>query len=79
MSSNKVIVQFKHFGPAPKLNEAANDLGVLVEELDAAHDVIPISEENGIYSVLVEDRAVNRVEAALNARPKDPAEGVKAA
>jgi hypothetical protein len=41
--------------------------------------VIPINEERGIYSVLVEDRAVNRVEAALNARPKDPAEGVRAA
>ena len=79
MPGNKVIVQFKHFGPAPKLNEAANDLGVLVEELDEAYGVIPISEEKSIYSVLVDDRAVNRVEAALNARPKDPEEGVKAA
>jgi len=76
MPGNKVIVQFKHVGPAPSLAEAANALGVAVGELDAAYGVISTDAANGLYSVLAEDSAANRVEAALNARPKDPAEGV---
>ena len=73
----KALVRFKHVGPAPSLAEAANKLGVLVDELDAAHGVTPIgAAAAGLYSVLVNDAAAARVEAALNAREKDPAEGV---
>ena len=76
MPGNRVIVQFKHVGPAPTLAEAANELGVMVGEMDTAYGVIATDAANGLYSVLVDDPAVNRVEAALNARPRDPAEGV---
>jgi hypothetical protein len=76
MPDNKVIVQFKHVGPAPSLSEAATQLGVSVSELDATYGVISTDAASGLYSVLVEDPAVNRVEAALNARQRDPAEGV---
>jgi hypothetical protein len=72
----KALVRFKHVGPAPSLAEAANGLGVLVDELDAAYGVTPVDPAAGLYSVLVNDAAAARVEAALNAREKDPAEGV---
>ena len=72
----KALVQFKHVGPPPSLAEAANELGVLVEELDATYGVTPIDAASGLYSVLVNDAAGARVEAALNAREKDPAEGI---
>ena len=72
----KALVQFKHVGPPPSLAEAANQLGVLVDELDAAYAVTPIDAAAGLYSVLVNEGAAARVEAALNAREKDPAEGV---
>jgi hypothetical protein len=72
----KALVRFKYVGPPPSLAEAANALGVLVEELDAAYGVTPIDAAAGLYSVLVNDAAAARAEAALNAREKDPAEGV---
>ena len=72
----KALVQFKHVGPPPSLAETANALGVLVEELDATYGVTPIDAAAGLYSVLVNDAAAARVEAALNAREKDPAEGI---
>jgi len=76
MSGNKVIVQFKHVGPPPSLPEAANELGLMVSELDEPYGVIPTDAAAGLYSVLVEDTAATRAEAALNARGKEPAEGV---
>ena len=76
MARNTVIVQFKVVGPPPSLAEAANALGVLVSEMDAAYGVVPIDPSAALYSVVVDDAAATRVEAALNAQPRDPAEGV---
>jgi hypothetical protein len=76
MPGNKVIVQFKHTGPAPSLSEAANELGVMVSELDPSYGVISTDAADALYSVLLDDSAATRAEAALKARGKDPAEGV---
>ena len=76
MPDNKVIVQFKRVGPAPALSEAANELGLLTSEMDAAYGVVAEDPAKALYSVLVDDAAVTRAEAALRARARDPAEGV---
>ena len=69
-------MQFKFVGPPPSLAETANALGVLVSELNADHGVVAIDPSAALYSVVVDDAAATRVEAALNAQPRDPAEGV---
>ena len=38
----------------PTLAEAAKDLGVATEDLDAAFGVVPVDPERGIYAVLVQ-------------------------
>jgi hypothetical protein len=70
------MVQFRHRGGAPSLDEVRRLFGLAPDELDPAFGVIATDPDDGLYAVLIADTAIPRVSAALAARPADPAEGV---
>lgn len=72
-------VMFQFRSPeAVSLGEVAKRYGISVGDLDLEYGVIPTDEADGLYVVMVEEVATEKVEAALKARGEDgdPAVGV---
>jgi hypothetical protein len=71
-----VMLQFKHQGPAPFIDEVRRLFNLQVNEIDTQFGVIPTDPAEGIYTVLVAAKASERVKAVLASRPRNPAEGI---
>ena len=71
-----VMFQFKHQGLAPSLGDVCRLFNIKSDEIDAEFGVIATDPNNGIYTVLIDAKASERVESVLATRPKDPAEGI---
>ena len=71
-----VMLQFKHKGAAPTLDEVRQLFNLRANEVDTAFGVIAADPAEGLYTVLIDARARNRVDAALAKRTRDTAEGV---
>lgn len=70
-----MMLQFRHSGPAPKLDEVRRMFALEAGEIDTDFGVIATDPTAGLYTVLVAASAAARVAAALATRPADPAEG----
>lgn len=71
-----LLVQFKHAGPPPSLEEVRNLFGLGAQEIDTSFGVVATDPAAGLYTVMVDSEAGDRVKTALAGRPPDPAEGV---
>ncbi|WP_086618962.1 hypothetical protein [Erythrobacter tepidarius] len=71
-----VMLQFRHRGMAPGLDEVAALFGLAPGEIDATFGVIATDPAEGLYTVRIDVRGADRVRAALAQRPADPAEGL---
>ncbi len=71
-----VMLQFRHQGLAPSLDEVRRLFDLGPGEVDAQFGVIATDPAAGIYTVLVASAATKRVEAVLATRSRDPAEGI---
>jgi hypothetical protein len=71
-----VMLQFKHQGSAPSLDEVRRLFNLKVDEIDPQFGVIATDPDKSIYTVLVASKASERVRAVLATRPRDPAEGI---
>jgi len=71
-----VMLQFKHQGSVPSVDEICRLFDLKTDEVDTQFGVIATDADEGIYTVLVAAKASKRVEAMLVARPRDPAEGI---
>ena len=60
-----VMLQFKHQGPAPLIDEVSRLFNLQVNEIDTQFGVIPTDPAEGIYTVLVAAKASERVKAVL--------------
>lgn len=71
-----VMLQFKHQGKAPTLDEVRRLFNLDPDEIDKAFAVVATDPAQSLYTVLIAARAAERVEAVLSTRPRDPAEGI---
>ena len=71
-----VMLQFKHAGRVPTIDDVCGMFQLSPHELDAKFGVLSTDPMEGLYAVLIDDAARSRVEAALAKRPPDPAEGI---
>lgn len=71
-----VMLQFKHQGSAPSIDEVRRLFDLKPNEIDTQFGVRASDPTSGLYTVLIDAKANKRVEASLAARPSDPAEGV---
>lgn len=70
------MFQFRHTGGEPSLDEVRRLFGLSADEVDPMFGVVATDPEDSLYTVLIADTAIPQVNAALAARPSDPAEGV---
>lgn len=71
-----VMLQFRHHGPAPSIDDVRRMFNLEVDEIDPQFGVIAADPTEELYTVLVVATASERVEAALAGRPRNPAEGL---
>jgi hypothetical protein len=71
-----LMLQFKHQGSAPSVDEVRRLFDLNVDEIDTQFGVIATDPAEGIYTVLVAATASERVKAVLASRPRDAAEGL---
>lgn len=71
-----MMLQFKHPGPPPTIDDVLRLFNLTAEEIDPQFGVLPTDPSEGLYTVLVDSRASERIKAALAGRPHDPAEGL---
>ena len=71
-----VMLQFKHQGSAPSIDEVRRMFDLRKGEIDDQFGVIATDPAEGIYTVLIAAHATPRAEAKLACRPRDPAEGI---
>ena len=71
-----MLLQFKHQGAAPSMDEVRRLFSLQTGEIDTAYGVIATDPSQGLYTVLVDAKARGRVDAALAKRPRDAAEGL---
>jgi hypothetical protein len=71
-----MMLQFKHPGPPPTIDDVRRLFNLTAEEIDSQFGVLPTDPSEGLYTVLVDVRASERIKAALATRPHDPAEGI---
>lgn len=71
-----VMLQFKHQGPPPTINDVCRLFNLTAGEIDAQFGVLPTDPSEGLYTVLVDVRASERIKNVLATRPSDPAEGL---
>jgi len=70
------MLQFRHSGPAPSMEEVRRLFDLRAGEIDPEFGVISTDPREGIYAVLVAASARDRVAAVFAGRPPDPAEGL---
>lgn len=71
-----IMLQFKHPGSVPTVAEVCRLFALFPHEVDADFGVIGTDPEADLYTVLVDVTATERVQAALQQRVSDPAEGL---
>lgn len=71
-----VMLQFKHQGKAPSIDEVRRLFNLGVDEIDPQFGVIATDSAKGVYTVLVAAKASERIKAVLATRPHDPVEGI---
>lgn len=71
-----MILQFRHRGKAPTLDEVRALFGLQPDEVDADFGVVATDPADGLYVIRVDERAAAKLRVALAARPDDPAEGL---
>ncbi len=70
------LLQFHQPGAAPSLAEVLATFGLDRDDVDAEFGVVATDPSAGLFVVRVEDRALDKVRAALALRPRHPAEGL---
>jgi hypothetical protein len=70
------LLQFKHPGPAPTIDEVCKLFGLKSEEIDREFGVIATDPKEGLYTVLIDAKATQQVESVIEKRPRHPAEGI---
>jgi hypothetical protein len=71
-----VMLQFKHEGLPPSVDEVRRLFDLKSEDIDTQFGVIATDPAKGIYTVLIDAKTRKRVEAVLATRPHDPTEGI---
>ena len=71
-----VMLQFKHQGSAPSIDEVRRIFNLDVDEIDTQFGVRADRCAEGIYTVLVAAEARKGIDAVLATRPCDPLEGI---
>lgn len=71
-----VMLQFKHQGQPPTVDDVRRLFNLDVDEIDQNFAVVGTDPSQGIYTVLIAATAAERVQAVLATRPGDPAEGI---
>ncbi len=71
-----VMLQFKHQGSAPSVDEVRRLFNLEADEIDTQFGVVATDPTEGLYTVLVAATASKRIEAVLNTRTRDAAEGI---
>lgn len=71
-----VMLQFKHQGSAPSVEEVCHLFDIKTDEIDMQFGVIATDPTEGLYTVLVDVKAKERIQTVLDSRQKDPAEGI---
>lgn len=71
-----MMLQFKHPGPPPTIDDVRQLFNLAASEIDSQFGVLPTDPSEGLYTVLVDVRASERIKAVLATRPHDPAEGL---
>jgi hypothetical protein len=71
-----VMLQFLHQGSEPSLDNVRRLFNLSADEVDTEFGVIATDPFEGLYTVLVEAHASDRIEAVLATRTKNPAEGI---
>lgn len=70
------LLQFHHPGGAPALTEVLAAFGLDAGDLDPDFGVVATDPRDDLFAVRVEDRALDKVRAALTSRPAHPGEGL---
>ena len=71
-----VMLQFKHQGSAPSVDEVRQLFDLGTDDIDTQFGVIATDPAEGLYTILIDAQTSERVEAVLATRPHDPAEGI---
>ncbi len=71
-----VMLQFKHPGAPPTIDDIRRLFNLTIEEIDTQFGVLPTDPSEGLYVVLVDVRASERIKAVLATRSPNPAEGL---
>ena len=71
-----LLLQFRHKGPAPSVSEVIHLFNLKASEIDRPFGVVATDPAEGLYTVLIDARAADRVKAVLATRPPDPAENL---
>jgi len=70
------MLQFRHEGGAPTLDDVRASFGLEADEVDAEYGVVATDPRDDLYVVRVHGPAVEKLLAALAERPGDGAEGL---
>jgi hypothetical protein len=70
------LLQFHHPGAAPELADVLAIFGLDREDADVEFGVVATDPQAGLFTVRIEDHALDKVRAALTTRPQHPAEGL---
>lgn len=62
---SKVLFQFRHPGPAPSVDSVCEEYGFERDELDLDFGVIQVDSAESLYTVLVDEKAKDRLEPTL--------------
>ena len=71
-----LMLQFKHTGPAPTVDDVRRLFNLEANEIDSAFGVIATDPDQGLFTVRVAPTAASRVRAVLATRRRDSAEGL---
>jgi hypothetical protein len=70
------LLQFHHSGEPPSLAEVLELFALDIADVDAQFGVVATDPGAGLFTVRVEDRALDKLRSALTLRPTHPAEGL---
>ena len=73
---NPIMLQFLHQGSEPSLDDIRRLFNLSANEIDTEFGIISTDPLEGLYTVLVEADASDRIEAVLATRTPNPAEGI---
>lgn len=71
-----MLLQFRHTVDRPSMEEVCRMFHVDASAFDQSYGVVTIDAAAHLYTVLVTDDAISKIQAALEGRVHDPAEGL---